>query len=110
MQTPLTLMHTGLLVIIAMAVWEVVKIAIHRFFKKTVDTEYVTVSRCIKCREECSAQREAKDKTADNKNGEFDEKLDKIGNTLDSFREVLFEIAMKDGIDPEKVKPLLKRG
>lgn len=39
---------------------EVLRLAIRRFWSKTVDTAYVTVQDCRRCRDECSARRDGK--------------------------------------------------
>lgn len=81
----------GALILVAFAVWEFVKLAVGRFFKKTVDTDYITATQCAGCQ---------KDDANETKS---------VRDELSSMREILMVIGLKVGLDEKEMLKLVKK-
>jgi len=72
---------------------EVVKFVLGRLMKRsTIGTEYITATHCKECK---------KDR---------DDKLVRIGNSLDDLRSVLLIVAVKVGADNDTLERLARKG
>jgi len=76
--------------VLAVAVWEVVKYAVNKFLRRTVDTNYITDKDCEKC------------------NGKAREKESALEDKLSELRGIVLVIAVKVGIDEKEIRSLVK--
>jgi hypothetical protein len=81
---------------------EVVKLATARVFKRTIETEYVTVEACSRCRAECSKNRM-------NGSTTMQENIKKLGESIDILRGILLVLAVKVGVEEDTLKDLASR-
>lgn len=95
----MTAMETATMLFAGLVMSEVIKLSIARLFKKTVDTEYMTVERCQTCRHECALARNSS-------NTGIRESMKELGQAMDTMRGVLLVMAVKSGVEPEELKEL----
>lgn len=92
-------MQVAVLFIAGLVLVEIIKLTVGRVFRKTIDTEYVTVARCRKCREECSLAR------SQNNSGVQDGIRD-LGQSVDTLRGVILVMAVKVGVEESTLEKL----
>lgn len=88
--------------ILGVIIWETIKLSVARYYKRTVETEYVTVERCRMCREECSRGRSSGAT-------EMQSNIRELGKSLDLLRGILLVLAVKVGVDEETMQKLVRR-
>lgn len=81
----------AVLVLMAFACWEFVKLGVARIFKKTVDTAYVTTTQCAGCQ------------------GKSEEEEKSVREELSQVRRITLLIAMKVGIPEHEIVKLVKQ-
>ena len=81
----------AILVLVALAAWEFVKLGVAKFFKNTVDTSYVTTTQCAGCQGK----------------SEVEEKS--VREELSQVRRITLLIAMKVGIPEHEIVKLVKQ-
>ena len=84
--------HLAVLFFVSLAAVEMIKLAVGRWFKKTVDTDYMTTLDCRLCRENCQAARSSSSRSDSRR-------LDELGYSLDLLRSIVLVIAVKVGVD-----------
>lgn len=92
-------LSTAVIVVFGYVLLEIIKLTIGRFFKKTVDTEYVTVERCRNCREECS-------RTRTQGSAGMQDQVRELGKSIDLLRGVLLVVAVKVGAEDHTLEKL----
>jgi hypothetical protein len=70
---------TAIVVLLTLASWELIKKLIGKYWDKTVETDYVTVTACKACRDECHQKRSKK-------NDESLRLLKSLGSEVKSLR------------------------
>ena len=99
-------MQVGVLIVLALAAWEFLRLAIHGFFKRAVGTRYVTETDCRLKRESCGAGRLGAEAALEKMLKEFSSDL---GESIDVLREVVLVIAVKENVEEDTLKKLAGR-
>lgn len=94
--------NIAVLFFLVLAMVEVVKLAVGRVFKKTIDTDYQTLEQCRKCREECHRQRTSGSTT-------MQDNIKDLGRSIDLLRGILLVLAVKVGVDDKTLQQLASR-
>lgn len=80
----------ALYLLVALAAWEAVKLAVQRLFKRAIDTDYVTEDQCSNCNAKARA------------------KEDDLRERLGELRGIVLVIAMKVGISEHDIQKLIR--
>lgn len=84
----------AMLVLMALAAWEFVKLGVARFFKKSVDTEYITAAQFQAHLVDCRSKSKADDRS--------------VGAALAELRVIILAIALHVGLDKKEIVKLVK--
>lgn len=82
-------------VLVSLLMWEVIKLAVARFFKKSVDTEYITAAQFQAHLVDCRSKSKADDRS--------------VRDALAEVRGIIMVIALKVGIDEKEIVKLVKK-
>lgn len=85
---------TGLMIVVGMVAWEIIRWTVNRFLKQTAGTQYVTAEECLKCREHCRV----------NNSGDRQALIDTIGrldNKVDQLRGIIIRHLLLNTIGDE---------
>lgn len=82
-------------VLVSLLMWEIIKLAVARFFKKSVDTEYTTAAQFNAHLVDCRGKSKADDRS--------------VREALSEVRGIILVIALKVGIDEKEIVKLVNK-
>lgn len=85
----------AMLVLIALAAWEFVKLGVARVFRKSVDTEYTTAAQFNAHLVDCRTKSKVDDRS--------------VREALSEVRGIILVIALKVGIDEKEIVKLVNK-
>jgi hypothetical protein len=94
--------NTALLIVISLVAYKFLELATARFFKRTVETEYITADHCRECKKDHNLAAKSTDT-------EQRESLKQLGQSMDVLRGIVLVLAVRSGVDEKTLQDLVNR-